>query len=169
MIRRRLRPTPRLRTSSSSWRWRSIHTTLSWSRSSTNVIRESSCNIQGRRDAERGAAEERLNTKHVSKQEVVPRVAPAGLAAAESDPSLPDDERRPNGETASGTTRVGGPPQTVFSLRFNSFFYKGSHQELRRRMRSRGGGEANKQNKRNLASATAELRNLQAAADTGEK
>lgn len=50
------------------------------------------------------AAGERLNTKHVSKQEVVPRVAPASLAAAESDPSLPNDERRPNGETASGTT-----------------------------------------------------------------
>lgn len=163
MILRRVRPTPRLRTS--SWWWRcSIHATLSWSRSSTNVIRGSSCNIQGRRDAvgtPRGSGP--TQNTYQNRKSSAPRVAPASLAAAELDPSLPDDERRPSGETASGTMRVGGPPQTVFSLRFNSFFYKGSHQDLRRCVFISGGAdggagggggasEANKQNKRNLAS-----------------
>lgn len=131
-----------------------------------------------------GAAGERLDTKHVSKQEVVPRVAPASLAAAESDPRLyPATSDALMERRASGTTRVGGPPQTVFSLRFNSFFYKGSHQDLRRCVFISGGGadggagvggeggaarQTNK-TKRNLASTTAELRDLQAAADAGQK
>lgn len=127
-IHRRLRPTPRLFRTSSS-RWCSIHATLSWSRSSTNVMRESTCNIQ-RQHTTQGASPGGGSAQNTyQEQEVVPRVAPAGLAAAKSHPTPASDERRLNGETA----RVGGSAADHVLVRISLFFllHKGTHQDLR--------------------------------------